>query len=198
MTVVRMSNGKLFVHSPGPLSSELREEVHALGPVTAIVAPSSFHHLHVTEWQAAYPDALLACCPDLVSKRRDVTFDAVLGDEPDSRWASDLDQVHFSARTMEDEVVFFHRPSRTMICCDAIFNLRRHDSPLTRLAAIGLGNLQPGATWLEHVMMRRRRAQARTQVDRMLLWDIDRIVLSHGPIIESGGREVVRRAYAWL
>jgi hypothetical protein len=38
----------------------------------------------------------------------------------------------------------------------------------------------------------------REQIDRMLAWDIERIVLSHGEMIESDGREVLRRAYAWL
>jgi hypothetical protein len=32
----------------------------------------------------------------------------------------------------------------------------------------------------------------------MLAWNADRIVLAHGDNIESGGREVLRRAYAWL
>jgi hypothetical protein len=32
----------------------------------------------------------------------------------------------------------------------------------------------------------------------MLAWDFDRIVLSHGPIIGDGGREILQRAYAWL
>ena len=47
MTVVRMGNGNVLVHSPGPLDAGLRDELAALGPVAAIVAPSSFHHLHV-------------------------------------------------------------------------------------------------------------------------------------------------------
>lgn len=60
-----------------------------------------------------------------------------------------------------------------------------------------MGSRKPGATLLEHVIIRNRKA-AREQVDRMLAWDFDRIVLAHGGIIETGGREVVRRAYAWL
>jgi hypothetical protein len=32
----------------------------------------------------------------------------------------------------------------------------------------------------------------------MLAWDFDRIVVAHGDVIASGGREVLRRAYAWL
>lgn len=198
MSVVQMSNGGLFVHSPGPLDDELRGQLDALGEVAAIVAPSSFHHLHVLEWQAAFPDAKLGCNPALENKRSDVVFDVVMGDEPEPEWRGELEQVHFSARTLEDEVVFFHPRSRTLICCDAIFNLRHHHAPLTRLAAISLANIRPGATWLERLMMRRHRQAGRAQVDRMLAWDIDKIVLSHGPLIESDGHEVVRQAYAWL
>jgi hypothetical protein len=39
---------------------------------------------------------------------------------------------------------------------------------------------------------------AREQVDRMLAWHFDRIVVAHGDAIETGRREVLRRAYAWL
>ena len=58
-------------------------------------------------------------------------------------------------------------------------------------------NDAPGTGWLEPVMVRDKKL-ARRQVDRMLAWDFDRIILAHGAPVESGGREVLRRAYAWL
>jgi glyoxylase-like metal-dependent hydrolase (beta-lactamase superfamily II) len=196
-TIVRLRGGGLLVHSPAPLSPALRAEVDALGPVSAIVAPSRFHHLGVGSWIEAYPQALVCGCPGLAKKRPDLRWDRVLGDAPEPLWAGELEQVYFGARTMEHEVVFFHPGSRTMICADIVFNLARHPSRLTRAVARMLGQREPGATWLEHLMMRDR-AAAREQIGRMLAWDIDRIVLSHGPLIERGGREVLRRAYAWL
>ncbi len=197
MSIVRLPDERLFVHSPGPLDDELRSKVDAVGRVVAVVAPSKFHHLHVAQWQKAYPEAKLGCCPALVEKRADVRFDYVLGDAPAREWAGELDQVHFAARTMEDEVVFFHPRSRTLICCDAMFNLRHHRSPMTRLVALALWNRQPGATWLEHLMMRDRQS-AREQLGRMLDWDIEGIILSHGPMVRSDGRNLLRRAYGWL
>jgi hypothetical protein len=197
MTLVRLATGGIFVHSPGPLTAETRTFVEALGPVVAVVAPSLFHHLWAGEWKQAYPDAALFACPGLDRKRRDLPWDGVLGDAPESPWQGEIDQVVFAARTMENEVVFFHRASRTLICCDAIFNLSVHPSPLTRAVALLLANRGPGATWLERLMIRDRKG-AREQVGRMLAWNIDRIVLSHGEMIPSGGREVLRRAYAWL
>ena len=197
MSVVRLADGGLFVHSPVSLDDATRKAVDALGPVKAVVAPSRFHHLYVGEWIKAYPDAAAYCCPGLERKRPDLLWRGVLGDAPEAEWRGDLDQVFFGARSLESEVVFFHPSSRTLLCADLIFNLGTHASRLTRIVAFLMGSRKPGATLLEHVIIRDRRA-AREQVDRMLAWDFDRIVLAHGAMIDRGGREVVRRAYAWV
>lgn len=197
MTVVRLADGGLFVHSPVSLDAGAHEAVNALGPVKAVVAPSLFHHLHVGEWIDAHPKAAVYACPGLQAKRSDLRWSGTLGDEPEPEWRGEIEQVFFAARSMENEVVFFHRASATMICADIIFNLSVHSSPWTRVVARLLGNQGPGATWLEHLMIRRR-AEAREQIDRMLAWKAERIVLSHGDWVEGDGAEVLRRAYAWL
>lgn len=197
MAVVRLADGGLFVHSPTSLSGGVREAIDALGPVKAVVAPSLFHHLHVGEWSDAYPQAVVCACPGLAGKRADLPFTRTLGDEPEPEWRGEIDQVFFGARTMENEVVFFHRASATLICADMLFDLATHPSRWTRTVALLLGNRAPGATWLEHLMIRRR-AEARSQIDRMLAWQPERIVLSHGSLVERDGTEVLRRAYAWL
>ncbi len=196
MTVVRLAEGGLFVHSPVALDDELRRAVDALGEVRAVVAPSLFHHLYMGAWMRAYPGAFFACCPGLEWKRSDLAFSAVLADLPHPHWAKDLEQVYFSSRR-ENEVVFFHRRSRTMITCDALLNLSEHASPKTRFVAGLMGNDGPGKGWPERLMIRDR-GLARRQVDRILAWDIDRIVLGHGTLVGGDGQEIVRRAYAWL
>lgn len=196
MTVVRLSDGGLFVHSPVGLDAGTRAEVDALGEVRAVVAPSVFHHLFVGEWMAAYPKATFAACPGLEWKRTDLAFTAVLGDQPHPEWSRDLEQVYFSSRR-ENEVVFFDTRTRTMICADALLNLSVHDYASTRFAARLMGNDAPGISHLERFMIRDR-GLARRQADRILAWDIDRIVLAHGGLIEARGRDAMRHAYAWL
>lgn len=196
MTVARLSDGGLFVHSAVALDDALRRAVDALGEVRAVVAPSVFHHLHVGPWMRAYPNAIFGACPGLEWKRPDLAFDCVIADEPSPVWSRDLSQVYFSARR-ENEVVFFHERSRTMICSDALLNLSRHPAASTRVVARVMGNRGPGFGWPERLMIRDR-GLARRQVDRILAWDIDKIVLAHGDLVEGGGRETVRRAYAWL
>jgi hypothetical protein len=198
MTIVRLSDGRLWVHSPVALDDRLRAEVDALGEVAAIVAPSRFHHLYVGDWRKAYPNAVRACCPGLERKRPDLSWDRILGDTPEPEWRADIDQVFFGARSLENEVVFFHRASRSIILVDAIFNFGQHESAVTRWVSLLLmGGWAPGTTLLERLIIRQR-AAAREQVDRMLAWNGERIVLAHGAIIPSGGTEVIRRAYAWL
>jgi hypothetical protein len=196
MTVVRLGSGALFIHSPVALDPATRQAVDALGPVAAVVAPSVFHHLHVQAWMDAYPTAVFMGCPGLDWKRPDLAFTGIVADLPHPVWAADLDQVYFSARR-ENEVVFFHRATRTLICCDALLNLSGHPSAGTRRIARLMGNTAPGKGWMERVMIRDRRL-ARRQVDRILAWDIEGIVLSHGPTVPADGRATVERAYAWL
>lgn len=196
-TFVRLRAGGLFVHCPAGLDAAMRQDVASLGePVRAVVAPSSFHHLYVQQWMDAFPDALFAGCPRLVEKRPDLRFGHVLGDVPHPLWAEDLDQVYFSAR-LEDEIVFVHRASHTMITADALLNLWGHPSRLTRASALFMLNTGPGKGWMERIMVWDWRA-GRVQIERILRWDIDRVVLAHGALVRERGHDAVADAYRWL
>ena len=195
-TLVKLADGGVFVHCPAALDAEMRRDVDALGPVRAVAASSLFHHLYVGDWMRAYPDALFACSPGLDRKRPDLAFGHVLGDEPHALWKDELAQVDFSAR-FEKEVVFFHRPSGSMITADGLLNLRRHPSRTTRAVALFMLNLGPGRGWMERIAVRDWKL-GRRQVDRMLEWDIERIVLCHGDLVLRDGRETLRDAYDWL
>ncbi|MBI2393446.1 MAG: DUF4336 domain-containing protein [Deltaproteobacteria bacterium] len=201
MNVVRLRDGGLFVHCPVSLDRDTRAAIDALGDVRVVVSSSLYHHLYAGEWMRAYPGALFCACPGLERKRKDLAWNHVLGDEPHPLWAADLDQVFFSAR-FEKEVVFFHRESRTLICADALLNLSKHSSPITRAAAWLMGNTAPGKGWLEYFAVggwsSRGRRLARRQVERMLAWDIDRVLLAHGGLVDRDGWRALRDAYAWL
>ena len=49
MTIVRLANGELWLHSPIRPTAEIREAIDALGPVRYIVAPNLFHHMFAGE-----------------------------------------------------------------------------------------------------------------------------------------------------
>lgn len=198
MTIVRLGGegSELFVHCPVALDAATRAAVEALGPVRAVVASSLYHHLYVGEWMRAYPKARFFASPGLQKKRPDLRFDQTLGDEPDAIWSAHLGQVFLSAR-FEKEVVFFHHATGTLITADVLLNLGHHPSATTRFVSLLMGNTAPGKGYLERIAVRDWKL-GRRQVDLILEWNIERIVLAHGALVERAGREVLREAYAWL
>lgn len=198
MCVVRLDGGRLLLHSPVRLDPGLRAELDALGRVSFAVAPNRMHHLYAGEVARAYPGTRLWVAPGLERKRPDLVFESVLGDEPPAAWRGELDQVFFRGRPYENEVAFFHRASRTLLLCDLAFNFGPHTAPTTRCLMRLLRSYgRFGPSKLDPLLVRDRRA-ARASLGRILAWDFDRVVVSHGDVLERGGREALREGYAWL
>lgn len=199
MVVIRLSDGRVMLQSPGEITPDLKAKIEAIGPVAWIVAPGTFHHLHVSAAQAAFPAAQTWICPGLETKRPDLRFDALLGDTPPPDWADDLDQVVVDHNRVISEVVFFHRPSRTLIVVDLIELI---------------GDMTPEAGWKiwaywklfrmwnrprpapEYTMGWRDRKKAAVALRRILDWDFERIVLQHGALITENAKDAARDAWA--
>lgn len=198
--VVRLPGGKLFVSSPARLTDERRRAVNALGKVRYLVSPNKLHHLFMGDWAEAYPDARLYASPGLASKRPDLAFARTLGDEAEGAWAGELDQLVFGGSVFMNEVVFFHRKSRTLLLGDLIEN---HEpalfSPLQRMFARANRMLAPnGQTPLNYRTSFLRRSQARRALARIRAWQPQRIALMHGRCIASDAGGALNRAFGWL
>jgi hypothetical protein len=198
MTVIRLPGARLLLHSPVALDADLRRELDAIGHVSFTVAPNRVHHLHAGDVAKVYPGARLWVGPGLERKRPDLVFEAVLDDDAPEEWREDVAQVFFRGRPYENEVVFLHRPSRTLVLCDLAFNFGPSTATSTKILMKLLrsyGHLGPST--LDPWLIRDRPA-ARESLERILAWDFDRIIVSHGDVLERGGHEVLRRGYAWL
>jgi hypothetical protein len=198
MTVVRLSGGRLLLHSPVVLDSDLRRQLDSIGQVCFAVAPNRVHHLYAGEVAGLYPGARLWVAPGLERKRPDLVFEAVLGDEAPEEWRGEVDQVFFRGRPYENEVVFFHRASRTLVMCDLAFNFGPRTATPTRwLMKLLRSYGRLGPSKLDPLLIRDRRA-ARQSLERILSWDFDRVIVAHGDVLESGGHAILRQGYAWL
>jgi Domain of unknown function (DUF4336) len=198
MTVVRLRDGGLVLHSPVRLDAATRGALDAIGPVRAVIAPSKAHTLFVGDYPAAYPDAELYGAPGVAGKRRDLQFHGVLGDEAPLRWRGELAQHHVRGAPILEEVVFLHPASRTLILTDLAFNV-----PAGRTAGARLFYLLTGAAgrFGPHRMVRltiRDRRAARASMDTILGWDFERVIVSHGDVLETGGRDRLAAAFAFL
>jgi hypothetical protein len=200
MTIIRLSDRSLWVWSPIQLPEQLKAALNQLGPVRHLVSPNKLHHLYLGEWAQAWPDAKLYASPGLARRRRDLSFDAALGDGSDPAWRADIDQVIVRGCFFMDEVVFFHHGSRTAIVGDLI---QRFD-PATlrgwRLRIMALDGLVgvDGSTPREWRLSFWNRAAARRARQKILDWNPERVIVAHGEWVRENGREVLERALAWM
>lgn len=199
MVVVRLRDGSLFVHSPVEADARLEAELEVLGPVRHLVAPSKYHHLWLGDWVKRYPDATVYGAPGLPEKRKDVAFAHVLGDEAPASWAAELDQLVFAGLPIFNEVVFLHRASRSLLVTDLVFNIHEVDGLLAPVL-LRLNRMwgRFGPSRALGIMMRLNRDAARHGIESILRWDFERVVMSHGRILNSGGRQALESAFSFL
>jgi len=198
MTVIRLSDGSLFLHSPIRLDDGLRRELDELGEVRAIVAPNKAHHLFVGDCCAAYPNAKLYGALGLPLKRKDLNFAGMLGDEPRPEWRGDIEQRTVRGMPMLNEVAFFHPSSRTLILTDLVFNVSKD-----RLWGIPIVSHLMGARgrFGPHRFVRwmiRDQQAARESLGFIMRWDFDRVIVAHGDVLGSGGHQKVRNAFSFI
>lgn len=198
MTVIRLADGSLLLHSPVALDAGLRAELDAIGPVRCVVAPNRVHHLYAGRVRDAYPDARLWVAPGVERKRPDLVYTGVLGDQAPEPWRGQVDQVFFRGRPYENEVVFFHRASRTLVLCDLAFNFGPRAALPTRwLMRLIRSYGRFGPSTLDPWLIRDRSA-ARASLEHILAWDFDRVIVAHGDVLERGGHDALSRGYRWL
>lgn len=198
MTVLRLPDGSLLLHSPVQLDPALERALRELGPVRWIVGPSKAHHLFLGDHVKAFPDAALCGAPGLAEKRRDLAFQHVLATQPPPGWPESVKLQLVEGCPFMNEIALLHAPSRTLVLTDLVFNVPRggpNRAPLFHWLVGATGRFGP------HRLIRfgiRDRAAARRSLDRILAWDFDRIVMSHGEVVETGGRRLLEQAFAHL
>ena len=200
MTVVRLDDGKLWVHSPCQLDAQLKFAIDRLGEVAYIIAPGNFHHLHVADFQNHYPAAETFLCPGLEKKRPDLKFDWILGNRPDPRWGSEFEQVAIHGTRIISEVAFVYKKSRTLILVDLLENIGddyEHEAGLLLKfwwkAIFHMWNNPKAAP--EYQLGWGDKEVVREGLNKILSWEFDRIILAHGNLIESNAQAVLKKAW---
>ena len=199
-TIIRLENGDLIVHDPCKIDDSTKAKIDEIGIVKYIIAPGSYHHFFVADFQKKYPNAETFLCPGLERKRPDIKFEWVLGNKPDHRWEDDIDQVLVQGTKHIWEVAFFHKSSRTLILVDLLENIGddyRHEAGLLlRFWWKGIFRMwnNPKAA-PEYQMGWGNREIVKISLNKILSWDARRVIISHGENIEEHVRETLARAW---
>lgn len=190
MTVLSLDGG-LLVHAPLGVDPAV---LSSLGEPRWVLAPNKLHHLYAGPWLEAGLEGWAA--PGLPEKRPDLAFHGTVGPD-DQPFGPDVQLFPLACFPFSNEVVVYHRPSRTLVVTDLVFNLAP-TMPLSTRAAMWCACGYPGCrtTLLEQALM--KRDVARRELKALLALDFDRLIMSHGEVIETGGRQALAGAFRWL
>jgi hypothetical protein len=195
MTIIKLSSGLLWVHSPTALDAALKNEIAKLGPVGFIVGASNGHNIWLQQWQDAFPDAHLYVSGGIPKKLKLKNYQ-LLDEKTDNVWADDLQLAYMPAVSFFNESVFLHNKSASLIVTDLIQN---HSAKrpagfagfITRFLLEPLGfkgmciapPLKLGFTIKD-------KPNFAAFIEKIRVWNFKRIIVTHGDIIESNAKQV--------
>ena len=206
MVAIKLSNGGAWIWSPIELTEELATQVvQIVGPVRYIVSPNAIHWLFIKKWQENFPSAKLYASPGLAERQiaKDLKFGATLSKDAPAEYANDIDQVIFQGGVL-DEVVFFHKPSSTVIFCDLIQRHFEKDQTGFKgwlMRADGLVGPMGGTPkeWTFFFWVNGLLPEARTSLDIILSkWQPEKLIIAHGENAPEGATFIIENCLPWI
>lgn len=192
------------------------------GNVTYLAALDIEHHIFLSEWSKAYPTAKLIAVEGLPEKREaspetaGTHFSWVFTQKNKSTLRIDPDfdsefNYEYVGSHTNKELVFCHKPDRTLIQADMFFNLPATEQySKTGLSATsgiftkiftGFQNTKGTATWQKrfiwYVASSGDRKGFARSARNIASWDFDRVIPCHGDVIENGGKGIFKKVMDW-
>lgn len=198
MTIIRLPNGKLIVFDPIPLGITLTNEINSLGQIAFIIAPNNFHYLYISEWSRNYPEAKVLVAPGLPKRIKSMQQYTVISKDSMSELNDQFTWLLFDALPVLNEIILFHKTSRTLLITDLVFNIHKTNWSLLGIYIRFSGTFKKlGLTYLLKFMVKNK-SNARVSVNKILSWDFEKIVMAHGNIIYKDGKKLFSIAFKWL
>lgn len=197
MVVVR-TGGALMLHSPVRIDDALAAELERLGEVRWLVAPCAFHHLYLRRASERWPRAEVLVVPGVSRKQPKLRIDGVLPEDRPTAWDGSLEVRMIGGMPRLNEVALLHRPSKTLLLADFLFNITEQQSvwgrTVLKLAGAYGGPVQ---SKLFRLLMKDREAVRATR-EAILEWDFDRITVCHREVVDRRAKDTFARVTAWI
>jgi hypothetical protein len=205
MTVIRLSDGSLWLHSPTQFFAGLQRQLLELGPIGHFVAPNSAHWTFLAEWQDRQPQATTWAAPGLADrsqvKRSPVRIDHELGRTSQPPWSDEIEQIVVDGRGGFCEVCFFHKASGTLVLTDLVQNLDPERMSFAgRLAGRIAGVTAPDGrapVYLRKIVTAKGEAP-RNAARRLVALKPQRVVFAHGSWFDTNAAARLAHSLDWL
>ena len=192
MTVVRLPDDSLWLHSPVAIDDATAAALQELGPVGHIVAPTRMHDLYLQSAQARWPEAQMYA-PEGVDVAG-VRIDVPLTETSKAAWHGAIDSIAIDGASRLREHAFLHVPSRTLLVADLVFNFAGSNlATRTMLWLVGCNRGMAASRSWGWVFADDKGAVA-ASVRRILEWDFARVVPCHGDVVQADAHDALTQA----
>jgi len=194
-TIVRLSDGRLWVHSPAEPTPEACGELDRLGEVAWIVVPNRFHHLNAAAMKNRYPGAQVVAPLSAKSRNDAVVLDHDISSPTLDALFPDLRSAPLRGVPFLEETTFFHQPSRTLIGADLMMTGSAKDHWTWRWVARVLGQYGTFKAPPDVRMHTKPGPDLRESLAALMSLPMERILVAHSDAIRE--RPVEQLAAAW-
>lgn len=118
-TILRLSSGRLILHSTAPFSPSDIATIHDLGTPGWLVDSMLRHDTFSQEGRAAFPE-IPYLVPEGFPNAASLRAQPILPTPPE--WSGEVEVLRIDGMPQVEEHVFLHSPSRTLIVADLVFN----------------------------------------------------------------------------
>ena len=197
MTAVVLPSGRLALHSPIRMTPEGMGALDALGQVAAILIPNRFHWSDAPWYAERYPQAAVLAPGGAQAKLKSrLPMLSTLEDGWSGELGAGLARMPLEG-SKTHEYAFFHPASRTLILTDLVFNMGAGSRGLTRiLLRLNQAHGRFGPSRLLRWAFTSDKAALISSARKLAQWDYDRVIMSHGDVLELGGKAAMAAAFA--
>lgn len=184
MTIVQGDDGGLLLYSPVPLTAENVAAIEAIGPVAAIVAPNTFHHKFLRAAIETFPAARVFVPEGLEKKIGAIPRAETMTRDTPPALPPGIEHFIFDRHAIR-ETMLFHRPSRTLVTSDLLYNYQQEHGRGEKTMFGLLGCYGSPKVVFYHRFALQDKAQVAELIAQAEAWAPERIVMCHGRIVEQ-------------
>jgi hypothetical protein len=191
VTLLRLTDGRVVIHSTAPFTAEDVEAIGRFGEPSWLVEATLMHDTFARRASAAFPNipylapagfAKLSAVPTLPLH------------PPPRDWAGEIEVLKVDGLRKINEHVFFHLASRTLVLADLLFHFSADSRGWSRFFAQRIMRLPRlfGISAFFRLMIRDQKAFA-LSLEKMAQWDFEQIVVGHGEPIQNDAKPIFAR-----
>lgn len=190
--LVKANQGNILI-SPG--SALDLEKIKSMENIKAIVAPNLWHSAGVPKAASYFPQAQLWGVEGLEKKRPDIQWTHFF---PQSLWpySDELVPIFIDGMPKVNEVLFFHKKSKSLIVCDLCFNIQNSQGLGSWLVLNMFGTYQKLAVSKFFLKFIKDKVALQKSLTQLFSYDFENIIPSHGEVVQGQGKNILLKAFA--